>query len=407
MAHQAVTASMFDARSYDAYGGAVTVPTSARTGFSGETADADLPWYPLGSRHYVPSLRQFISPDTASPFMAGGLNRYAYCGGDPVNRIDPTGESFWDFLGASLGILGAAVGVVVTGGALLGAIGVAGGLAAAMSTTGGIAAAAATVLEVASVVVEVGSLASLAAGDERASGIFGWVALGTGLAAANLGSMAKSAAKSARLLARQNTLLSPVKPYLTSVHHNGGFSLFSSGKIGRERTVLHHHGSAMMPPEILHGRYTYLTSNRLQPTWSQVSPPGSTTKNWASHVGVTSKHVEAKVREIADLYDGERITVIMGGHGMPSGDNWIAGIRMFTESWVANAGRSMAARVRADYSLAASDMRFFDLGSLSKAQYKALTRQHGHVVHGFCYSMADQQFMRALDLEYASTYTLI
>lgn len=30
--------------------------------------------------------------------FAGGLNRYAYVGNDPVNRTDPTGMDFWDLL---------------------------------------------------------------------------------------------------------------------------------------------------------------------------------------------------------------------------------------------------------------------------------------------------------------------
>ncbi|ORC43846.1 hypothetical protein BZK31_28960, partial [Pseudomonas floridensis] len=34
----------------------------------------------------------FNSPDSLSPFGKGGLNAYAYCLGDPVNRKDPTGR---------------------------------------------------------------------------------------------------------------------------------------------------------------------------------------------------------------------------------------------------------------------------------------------------------------------------
>jgi len=35
---------------------------------------------------------RFNSPDSLSPFGDGGLNGYAYCVGDPVNRSDPTGH---------------------------------------------------------------------------------------------------------------------------------------------------------------------------------------------------------------------------------------------------------------------------------------------------------------------------
>jgi len=37
---------------------------------------------------------RFHSPDSFSPFAAGGINAYMYCGGDPVNRIDPSGHMF-------------------------------------------------------------------------------------------------------------------------------------------------------------------------------------------------------------------------------------------------------------------------------------------------------------------------
>ncbi len=35
---------------------------------------------------------RFNSPDSLSPFGRGGLNAYAYCQGDPINRSDPGGH---------------------------------------------------------------------------------------------------------------------------------------------------------------------------------------------------------------------------------------------------------------------------------------------------------------------------
>ena len=50
---------------------------------------------------------RFNSPDQLSPFDAGGLNAYAYCSGDPVNRSDPSGRaSFEDILLAGVGVVG-------------------------------------------------------------------------------------------------------------------------------------------------------------------------------------------------------------------------------------------------------------------------------------------------------------
>jgi len=63
-------------------------------GFNGEQPDPVTGHYLLGNgyRAFNPVLMRFNSPDSLSPFGAGGLNAYAYCVGDPVNRVDPTGH---------------------------------------------------------------------------------------------------------------------------------------------------------------------------------------------------------------------------------------------------------------------------------------------------------------------------
>lgn len=65
-------------------------------GFNGQKLDPVTGHYLLGNgyRSFNPVLMRFNSPDNLSPFDKGGLNAYAYCAGDPVNRIDPTGHSF-------------------------------------------------------------------------------------------------------------------------------------------------------------------------------------------------------------------------------------------------------------------------------------------------------------------------
>jgi RHS repeat-associated protein len=63
-------------------------------GFNGEHPDPLTGHYPLGNgyRSYNPVLMRFNSPDSLSPFDEGGINGYAYCTGDPVNRGDSTGH---------------------------------------------------------------------------------------------------------------------------------------------------------------------------------------------------------------------------------------------------------------------------------------------------------------------------
>lgn len=65
-------------------------------GFNGERPDPVTGHYLLGNgyRAFNPELMRFNSPDSWSPFGKGGLNAYAYCAGDPVNRIELDGHSF-------------------------------------------------------------------------------------------------------------------------------------------------------------------------------------------------------------------------------------------------------------------------------------------------------------------------
>jgi len=70
------------------------------SGFNGAYFDIHTHGYHLGQgyRMYSPALPRFTSPDFLSPFGRGGINAYAYCNGDPVNRIDPNGA--WSLTGA-------------------------------------------------------------------------------------------------------------------------------------------------------------------------------------------------------------------------------------------------------------------------------------------------------------------
>jgi len=79
--------------SYTAYGYSRVIP-SLLLGFNGELRLMNLHAYALGNGHrcYSPILMRFCSPDSLSPFERGGMNAYCYCGGDPINNVDPTGR---------------------------------------------------------------------------------------------------------------------------------------------------------------------------------------------------------------------------------------------------------------------------------------------------------------------------
>lgn len=70
---------------------------AARLGYNGEHHEPTSAWQSLGNGHriYNPVLMRFHSADHESPFARGGINAYAYCGSEPVNRIDPSGRRFF------------------------------------------------------------------------------------------------------------------------------------------------------------------------------------------------------------------------------------------------------------------------------------------------------------------------
>lgn len=76
---------------------------AAALGFTGQYQESNRT-YLLGHgyRAYNPRLMRFHSPDSLSPFNEGGLNGYAYCAGDPLNRHDPSGHQAEEWVGAGV-----------------------------------------------------------------------------------------------------------------------------------------------------------------------------------------------------------------------------------------------------------------------------------------------------------------
>jgi RHS repeat-associated protein len=92
---------------YDAYGrlsaqAGPDVSSSKFAGGHGYESDAPGGLQLLGSRYYDPAVGRFLSPDKLG--FAGGLNLFAYCGGDPVNAVDPNGYAWEAIKGQALRI---------------------------------------------------------------------------------------------------------------------------------------------------------------------------------------------------------------------------------------------------------------------------------------------------------------
>ena len=72
--------------------------------YRGYVYDKETKLYYLQSRYYNPKWGRFISADNQlSTGDILGMNLFAYCGNNPVNRIDPTGEAWWHWaIGATV-----------------------------------------------------------------------------------------------------------------------------------------------------------------------------------------------------------------------------------------------------------------------------------------------------------------
>ncbi|MGX5057178.1 RHS repeat-associated core domain-containing protein, partial [Enterobacter asburiae] len=170
-------------------------------GYNGERTDPvsgiSLPGN--GYRGYDPELMRFDRPDDWSPFGAGGLNPYAYCGGDPVNHTDPSGHVDWSAVaGIALGAAGL-IAAAVTGGLSIAA---AGGVMAALETASVVSLTVGTLAAGADVAAMGSGIAALA-GQGRQSSALGWLSLGLGVpgAVAGIGGLVRAGMRGGRQLA--------------------------------------------------------------------------------------------------------------------------------------------------------------------------------------------------------------
>ena len=87
--------------------------------YRGYYYDTETGLYYLKTRYYDPEVGRFITIDDISyldPETINGLNLYAYCGNNPVMRVDSSGNKWWHWLLGGLIIVASAILTVVTAG---------------------------------------------------------------------------------------------------------------------------------------------------------------------------------------------------------------------------------------------------------------------------------------------------
>ena len=106
--------------SYDAFGTRLSGPTTPATNYlyTGQQFDSLTSLYDLRARYYNPGQGRFLSRDTYSVDFNNPieLNRYGYTAGNPINRTDPGGKTFVEFVNTLH------LGVQVQIGVILGAL---------------------------------------------------------------------------------------------------------------------------------------------------------------------------------------------------------------------------------------------------------------------------------------------
>lgn len=362
---------------YGAYGERTGSPARSRSAFSGEVPEAATDWYMLGERLYNPTLRRFIAPDPASPFDRGGVNRYTYCGGDPVNRVDPSGNTWLRWLGASQGMTGSpGAARTVSAGSRNTDV---------SATPGMVNSTAAAVVDAVSITAAIDSLAPTTSARPKAEGLFGWVTMGTGTTS---GGSALPAAKTGppqvRFVGQQRTAARPSA---------GG------ARVGRQVTLL---TGNQIPTNRLKTTRP-LGKRRLTMNWTDLAHArNSDTSIIAADTAIKGAHL-IEVIDLVAQAGIKKVNVYTGGHGDERGENWNRRGDRYPHLAV-----SGFAAEDAKFKMLASargiKLNLINLNDINLTEFEGRLAGNGVHIIAHCFGVADPVVMNALNLSHVFVY---
>ncbi|MDQ0011174.1 RHS repeat-associated protein [Luteibacter jiangsuensis] len=363
---------------YGAYGGRAS-SAAARTAFAGEVSEADTGFYLLGARFYSTTLRRFLAPDRASPFGRGGINRYTYCSGDPVNRIDPNGRTWLRWLAASSGLAGKSTGAASSVSPVSRDTNDAATTPAMMTST------AAPVADTVTITAAVDSVALMASNEPKAGGLFGWI-----------GHMANAALGGSHLPTARNG--SPTRRFVggnslieqdagTEIKPVRNIAVFIDGDIPAHRSTLNRNGNKDVTRNWIYGTHVRNPKSRI----------------WAADTAINYK-------DLSNLFPhmtGRGITnatFYSGAHGKADGDNWAAD--RFHKSPDRAAYEDDLDVTIAAAAAAGLNIDVENMGDMLITTMRDLLARDGDHVIATCYGIADPVVMEALNQANVSLYYL-
>ena len=364
---------------YGAYGSRADATGSTRTAYAGEALEPGTGWYMLGERAYSPTLRRFLAPDKASPFDGGGVNRYAYCGGDPINRIDPSGNTWRNWLGISQGLTrseGAARSVSPASQ----------NVNAAATTPGTTASTVAAVTDAVSITSAIDSVALMTSGSSKAAGgIFGWISMGasvasngSGLPAARIGTPTERFGGRRHLNEDTQTLKTGTRTV----------QLVTDAKVPAERVKINRVGH-----------------QRIKRRWTDRTHASNRESSIMAADTVISQKDLNKVFVRLENAGVREINLYTGSHGEPYGRNWHGktGERLGTEGQFYAQDLAYTKKLATLLDLKINNVSL--IGMTKQDMQHRLSKDGVHLI-GFCFGVADEAVMEALNMPRATVYDL-